>query len=137
VTEPPRPERVRVTGPPRRRTPPTRTRDIDTDTRLGGIYLGSLLREQLQLAARILLLLVVGVGLLPLLFHVFPGLEEVQVAGLPLAWVLLGLAAYPFLVLLGWLYVRRSERIELDFAELVDAARPDERPPRPPGGVDP
>ena len=41
------PERVRVTGPPRRRTPAARTADIDDETRLGGMYMGSLLREQL------------------------------------------------------------------------------------------
>jgi hypothetical protein len=131
VTEPP-PERVRVTGPPRRRTPPARSREIDTDTRLGGVYLRSLLREQLQLAGRVLAALVLGVGLLPLLFHLFPGLTSVEVAGLPLAWLLLGVGAYPFLVLLGWVYVRRSERIELDFAELVvgsAARRPSVRPP--------
>jgi hypothetical protein len=135
VTEEPR--RVRVTGPPRRRTPATRTRDIDTDTRLGGVYLRSLLREQLQLAARILALLVLGMGLLPLLFHLFPGLASVQVAGLPLAWLLLGVAAYPFLVLLGWLYVRRSERIELDFAELVDGTATRPPAPRSTGDVEP
>lgn len=140
MTEQP-PGRIRVTGPPRRRTPPPRARDLDTDTRLGGVYLRSLLREQLQLAGRVLVLLVLGLGLLPLLFHLFPDLASVQVGGLPLAWLLLAVAAYPFLALLGWHYVRRSERIELDFAELVDGAsarRPPRHPdPRPPGDVEP
>ena len=49
------PARVRVTGPPRRRhTPRARTGDIDEQTALGDVYLDSLLREQLALAARIL-----------------------------------------------------------------------------------
>ncbi|WP_122816132.1 hypothetical protein [Nocardioides pantholopis] len=118
----PRPERVRVTGPARRRTPPPRTRDIDADTRLGGIYLGSLLRDQLALAARVLLVLAGCVGMLPLLFHLAPGLAEVHVAGLPLAWLLLGLLVYPLLVGLGWWYVRRAERNEQAFAELLREA---------------
>ena len=71
----PRPVRVRVTGPPRRvHAPRARTGDIDDQTALGDVYLGSLLREQLTLAGRILGLLAVTVGSLPLLFHLFPRL---------------------------------------------------------------
>ena len=114
-------ERVRVTGPPRRRTAAasSRARDIDTDTRLGGIYLGSLLREQLWLAARVLGALALGVGSWPLLFHLWPGLAAVEAAGVPLAWLVLGVLVYPLLVGLGWWYVRRAERNERDFAELM------------------
>lgn len=115
----PPPERVRVTGPPRRRTPVARTSDIDAETRLGGVYMGSLLREQLRLAVAVLVMLGGTVGLLPLAFHLVPGLAGVEVAGLPLAWVLLGVVVYPTLVLLGWFYVRRAERNERDFVELV------------------
>lgn len=113
------PERVRVTGPPRRRTPAARTTDIDDETRLGGMYMGSLLREQLRLAAGVLGVLALTLGLLPLAFHVFPRLARVEVLGAPLAWLLLGVLAYPTLLLLGWVYVRRAERNERDFAELV------------------
>ncbi len=93
------PTRVRVTGPPRRRhTPLARTGDIDEQTALGGVYLRSLLREQLALAARILALLVLTVGSLPLLFHVFPELAEINVVGVPVAWLLLGVLVYPWLL---------------------------------------
>ncbi|WP_341924570.1 hypothetical protein [Nocardioides psychrotolerans] len=119
MTEGPRPERVRVTGPPRRHTPRTRTGDIDDETRLGSVYLGSLLREQLRLAARTILVLVLTVGSLPLAFRVVPGLSEVTLLGIPLAWLLLGGLVYPLLVLLGWRYVRRAERNERDFADLL------------------
>ena len=118
MTEP-RPERVRVTGPPRRRTPAARTVDIDTETRLGGVYLASLLREQLRLALRILAVLVVTVVSLPLVFYAAPGLADVRLLEVPLPWLLLGIAVYPLLVLLGWRYVRRAERIERDFAEMM------------------
>jgi len=113
------PERVRVTGPPRRRTPTARTADIDDETRLGGVYMGSLLREQLRLALGILAVLTVTVGVLPLAFHLVPGLSGLHVLGIPLAWVLLGVLVYPWLLGLGWVYVRRAERNERDFAELV------------------
>jgi nucleoside permease NupC len=111
--------RVRVAGPSRRRTPAARTSDIDAETRLGGMYMGSLLREQLRLALGILAVLLGTVGLLPLLFHLVPQLGTVRLVGLPLAWLLLGVLVYPFLFLLGWLYVRRAERNERDFADLM------------------
>ncbi len=117
-----RPQRVRVTGPPRRLGPRPRTGDIDEETRLGGVYLGSLLREQLFLALRIVALLAIGVGSLPLVFHLAPGLTDVQLGGMPLPWLLLGIVVYPVLVLLGWRYVRSAERNELDFAELLNEA---------------
>ncbi|MDN4171930.1 hypothetical protein QWY28_03135 [Nocardioides sp. SOB77] len=116
-------ERVRVTGPARRRTPGARTRDIEAETRLGEVYMGSLLREQLWLAVRVLVVLAVVVGSLPLAFHVWPGLTGVRLLGAPLPWVLLGVAVYPFLVLLGWHYVRRAERNEADFLELMSEVR--------------
>lgn len=114
------PTRVRVTGPPRRRTSTTsRTRDIDAGTTLGGIYLGSLLREQLWLAVRVLAVLGLTVVTLPLAFHLWPGLAAKRVAGIPLGWLLPGVAVYPLLWCLGWWYVRRAERNERAFAELM------------------
>ena len=113
------PQRVRVTGPPRRKGPRPRTGDIDDETRLGGVYLRSLLREQLWLALRIVALLTLAVGSLPLVFHLLPDLTDVAVLGMPLPWLLLGIVVYPVLVLLGWRYVRRAERNERDFADLM------------------
>ena len=114
--------RVRVTGPSRRRAVTTRsaTREIDAGTELGRIYMESLLREQLRLALRILALLAVTVGSLPLAFHLVPGLAEVRVGPLPLSWLLLGVLVYPWLLVLGWIYIRRSEANERDFAALVE-----------------
>lgn len=115
------PPRVRVTGPPRRTAAPARRRaeDIDEGTALGAVYVGSLLRAQLGLAARVLLVLGVTVGLLPLLFFAFPGLDEVALAGVPLPWVLLAVLVYPWLVVLGWRFVRSAERHEREFVDLL------------------
>ncbi len=116
------PERVRVTGPPRRRTLPRRagTGEIDAGTRVGAIYMGSLLREQGVLALRILALLALTVGSLPLVFHLLPGLAAVRLWGIPLSWLLIGFLVYPWLLLLGWRYVRAAEANERDFAALVE-----------------
>jgi len=121
-----RPARVRVTGPSRRpHAPRARTRDIDDQTALGDVYLGSLLREQLNLAVRILGLLALTVGSLPLLFHLFPGLGDLDLGGLPVAWLLLGVLVYPWLVLLGFRFVRRAEGNERDFALLLQVLEED------------
>ena len=114
------PERVRVTGPPRRTAAATRVREIDDETPVGTLYVRSLVREQLRLALRILAVLALTVGSLPLVFHLVPELAETRVVGVPLAWLVLGLLVYPYLVLLGWRYVRRAEANERDFADLVE-----------------
>ena len=63
--------------------------------------MGSLVRDQLRLALRILLLLAVSMGGLPLVFHLVPRLADTTVVGVPLPWVLLGVLVYPWLITLG------------------------------------
>ena len=125
------PARVRVTGPPRRRTVPARaarTQEIDAGTAVGAVYMASLLREQRRLAVRVLAVLVLTVGLVPLAFQLLPRLGGLTLAGAPLAWVLLAGGVHPLLLLLGWYYVRRAEANERDFADLLgEAVRDDDR----------
>ena len=116
------PRRVRVTGP---RTGAVRRRmaatsEIDAQTRLGEIYMTSLLRAQLRLAALVLLALAVLVGGLPLAFRLFPQLMETHVVGMPLSWVLLAFVVYPLMFVFGWFYVRSAERTEQDFTDVVE-----------------
>jgi hypothetical protein len=118
------PQRVRVTGPDRRapgRAPLPRAREIDAATPVGEIYLGSLLREQARLAWLVLGTLFGVLGSVPLVFHLWPGLAAHELAGVPVAWWVLGVLAYPFLLGLGWFYVRRAERNEADFAALIES----------------
>ena len=122
--EPPPPARVRVTSPHtgstgRRRTRQQVTTEIDAQTELGAVFLRSLLRAQLRLALGVLALLAALVGGLPLLFHLAPGLAATRVLGMPLAWCLLGFGVYPVLLALGWAYIRRAERNERTFTEMV------------------
>ncbi|MBM7517244.1 hypothetical protein [Nocardioides nitrophenolicus] len=115
-------ERVRVTGPPRH-TPAgraaSRLGDVHEQTALGDVYLRSLLRAQLGLAAGLLALLAVTLGVLPLAFHLAPALADVRPLGIPLPWLVLGVLVHPFLLLLAWRYVRSAERNEQVFADLV------------------
>jgi hypothetical protein len=118
------PPRVRITSPRtsdpvHRRTPRPVTNEIDAQTELGAVYVRSLVRTQLRLAGGILLLLAAVAGGLPLLFHLAPGLSGRTVLGMPLSWVLLAFAVYPLLLALGWLYLRRAERNERAFTDMV------------------
>ena len=140
-----RPQRVRVTGPPRgaHPVPQAAAREIDEGTAIGAIYVRTLLREQLRLAVLVLVVLALTLGTLPLLFHLAPGLAERRLLGVPLPWALLGAGAYPLLLALGWSYVRRAEAVEENWAALVahdrdeEQARPDQdRPDQDPPGQD-
>lgn len=117
------PRRVRVTSP---RTSAARAqqvpaaREIDAQTRLGEVYMSSLLRSQLRLALFALGALVVVVGGTPLLFWLVPALSDVEVLAVPLPWFVLAFAVYPFLFLVGWLYVRAAERNERAFTDVLD-----------------
>ncbi|UDY23785.1 hypothetical protein [Nocardioides sp. Kera G14] len=109
--------RVRVTAPAtarRRRT--TVVSELDAQSPIGEVYLRSLLRSQLRLALGITAILVLTVGALPLAFALIPSLRHAHV----LAWILLGGCCYPVLIGLGIAYVRRAERNEQHFHELVD-----------------
>lgn len=115
--------RVRVTSPRASAGRPRRvavTSEIDAQTRIGGIYMASLLRAQLRLAGLVTVVVGVLVAGLPLFFWLFPGLTDVHVLGMPLPWVLLGFAVYPFFVAVGWLYVRAAERNEHNFTDVVE-----------------
>jgi hypothetical protein len=105
-------------GSPRTRRPVTT--EIDAQTELGAVYLRSLLRVQLRLAGGILALLGILVGGLPLLFHLAPALDNRSMLGMPLGWGLLAFVVYPVLVALGWAYLRRAERNERAFIDMVE-----------------
>ncbi|UOY00381.1 hypothetical protein [Blastococcus sp. PRF04-17] len=117
------PRRVRVTSP---RTVAARAQrvpaasEIDAQTVLGEVYMSSLLRSQLRLALIALGTLAVLVGGIPLVFWLLPDLSTVMVLAVPLPWLLLAFAVYPFLFATGWLYVRAAERNERAFTDVLD-----------------
>jgi hypothetical protein len=106
--------RVVVTSPRteagHRARPVRRRRDELADqTGVGEVLIRSLIRAQLGL-----------LGSPPLVFAVFPAAGRVEIGGVGLPWLLLGVAAFPLLVLLGLVYMRQAERHEREFAELVE-----------------
>jgi hypothetical protein len=116
--------RVRVTSP---RTSAARTRqvsiasEIDAETSLGEVYVSSLMRSQLRLALGVVGVLALTVGALPLVFHLVPATRRLDVLGVPVPWLVLGLLAFVEILLLGWYYVRHAERNEDDFSDLLES----------------
>ena len=117
--------RVAVTSPRTaagQRTRPVRRRrdELADQTGVGEVLIRSLIRAQLGLALRVLGVVVVLLGGPPLIFALFPAAGRVEIGGVGLPWLLLGVAAFPLLVLLGLVYMRQAERHEREFAELVE-----------------
>src|SRR4051794_34182911 len=93
--------------------------DLAEQTPVGEALVKGLVRAQLALALRLALVVVTGLGALPLLFAVAPAVGAVKVLGVNLPWLLLGVLSFPFLVGVGWAYVRWAERNEQDFIALI------------------
>jgi hypothetical protein len=116
----PRPVRVRVTAPRTGRPRSTTVAsEIDAQTQVGEIFMRSLMRSQLRLAFGTVLVVAGTVGLLPVLFLTVPASRTTRLLGIPLPWLVLGFAVYPFLLAVAWLHVRRAERNERAFLELA------------------
>src|SRR4051794_40819373 len=104
---------------PRRRPADRGHADLAEQTPVGEALVKGLVRAQLALALRLSLVVVTGLGALPLLFAVAPAVGHVKVLGINLPWLLLGVLSFPFLVGVGWAYVRWAERNEQDFIALI------------------
>jgi hypothetical protein len=118
-----RPNRVVITGPRRdvrRRRPRPITDEIDAQTRVGEVYLRSLIRTQLWLGLATVALVVVPLALMPLVFGAWPGARELKAGPMPLWWLLLGILVYPAILAVGWWYVRQADRTEQQFTDLVE-----------------
>ena len=126
MTEPdadPRTGRVRITSPLTTASPHVRRtvqQEIDESTGIGEVYVRSLVRSQLRAALTVISTLVLTLGALPVVFWLLQDLSQLTIMGVPLSWIVLGVAVYPGLFLLGWLYVRQADKSERDFAALVD-----------------
>ena len=115
--------RVRVVNPlaeASARTPRSVRQEIEESTTLGDLYVRSLVRSQLRAALTAVATVLLLVASLPLVFVLVDDVTSARLLGVPLPWLLLGVAVYPLLVCVGWLYVRQAERAERDFTALVE-----------------
>ncbi|MGH3972984.1 MAG: hypothetical protein ACRDS9_06635 [Pseudonocardiaceae bacterium] len=94
--------------------------ELEDQTGVGEVLVRQLVRVQLNLSIRLMLLIVVVLGTIPMAFAYVPSLGTASVLGLRLPWLLLGLAVYPFFVAVAWAYNRGADRNEQDFVEMVE-----------------
>jgi hypothetical protein len=85
----------------------------------GDVYLARLIRAQLRLS-----LLALGafgglVGSLPLLFLLWPSLQDVDLFGVPLPLLILVIPLFPLIVVIGLLYQRRADALDEAFRDVV------------------
>ncbi|MEZ2391129.1 hypothetical protein AB6813_16585 [bacterium RCC_150] len=116
--------RVRVTAPHSAAKPapkpPHHARVPAEDSDVGQIFVRSLIRSQLRLAVVVaagFLLVLAAYGTMVALL---PDLARVQLFGIPLNWIILGVALYPVIGLSAWLYNRTAAKNEARFRDLVE-----------------
>ncbi len=85
----------------------------------GRELLTSLMRAQAGVSLAVLIPAIAMLIIYPLLAVLVPPLARMTVLGLPLTLLILGGGIYPPLVLLGFWYVRRAERLEERFVDLL------------------
>jgi hypothetical protein len=118
----PPPKRVRVVLAERKRARRVvRTlAEVEEQTGVGEMLVRSLIRAQLAISLWLALLVAVTVGALPLLFFYVEDIGRTSLFGIRLPWLVLGVAVYPFLLGVGWLYVRLADRTEQNFVNMVE-----------------
>jgi uncharacterized membrane protein (DUF485 family) len=93
----------------------------------GEDFLRALMRRQLRLSCTLAVVLLTVLGGLPLMNRFLPHVMSTRLVGLPISWWLLGVAVFPVLIAIGWVYVRWSNDFEDEAMGLVDVATLPER----------
>ena len=106
----------------RRRRPGLRPprEELAESTAHGQVYLRRLRRAQLTLSLLALIAFGAVFGVMPLVLYLLPGLQRIQILGIPLPLWLLIAPLLGMFVGLGWLYARRADALDAEFRELVE-----------------
>ena len=94
--------------------------DLAENTAYGGLFLRRLIRSQLSLSLLALVAFGGIVGSLPLALYLLPGLQDVQLLGVPLPILIVALPPFPLFIAIAWLYTRRATALEEAFRDLVE-----------------
>jgi len=118
----PPPKRVRVVLAERKRARRVvRTlAEVEEQTGVGEMLVRSLIKAQLLVSLWLALVVAATIGVLPVVFFYVEDLGRTSVLGIRLPWLVLGFAVYPFLLAVGWVYVRLAERTEQNFVNMVE-----------------
>jgi uncharacterized membrane protein (DUF485 family) len=117
-----RPRRQRIVlAEPRREPIALRAKvELEQQTSWGERLIQELIEKQRRVAALLAALVLSLLGALPLAFYFSPGFASLRLLGIPVPWVLLGVAPFPLLFAVGLWYNRLAERHERAFVEMVE-----------------
>ncbi|WP_158850570.1 hypothetical protein [Saccharothrix deserti] len=94
--------------------------ELEEQTSVGEKLIRDLIRTQLRTGMALGGGTLLFLALLPVTFYLLPSLSEVQLVGVRLPWLLLGLLPAPLCYAVGYTYRRLAERHEQDFVNSVD-----------------
>jgi hypothetical protein len=105
-----------VSRPPRRLP----RDELAESTAYGGLFLRRLIRSQLGLSMMALVAFGGIIGSLPLALWLLPGLQDVELLGVPLPILIVAVPPFPLFIAIAALYVRRAAALEDAFRDLVE-----------------
>lgn len=95
--------------------------ELAQQTSWGELLIKDLIKAQLRSGVLLAAFAVIVLGALPLAFYFSPTLATLRLIGLPVPWLLLGIAPFPFLLAVGLWYNRLAERHERDFVDMIES----------------
>lgn len=121
-SEQPKPRRKRVVLADAR-APVTVLRtvvELEEQTSYGEQLVRGLIKEQLQTALRVTLLIVLVFVPIPALLYFVPPLDDVTFAGVRLPWLLLGVMPFPLMFGAAYWFNHKAESHERAFVDMVE-----------------
>lgn len=94
--------------------------ELEEQTSYGEELVSQFVRVQLGIAMRMWVLAVGVLAAVPAVFFLVPTLAEVNLAGVRLPWLVIGVLPFPLLFGVGYWYNRVAERQEQAFVAMVE-----------------
>ena len=94
--------------------------ELEEQTSYGEELVSQFVRHQFHTAIRLWAFAVGVLAAVPAMFFLVPGLAEINLAGVRLPWLVIGVLPFPLLFGVGYWYNRVAERQEQDFVAMVE-----------------
>jgi hypothetical protein len=94
--------------------------ELEEQTSYGEELVSQFVRHQFNTAMRLWALAVGTLAAIPAVFFLVPALAEINVAGVRLPWLIIGVLPFPLLFGVGYWYNRVAERQEQAFVAMVE-----------------
>jgi hypothetical protein len=94
--------------------------ELEEQTSYGEELVSQFVRHQFNTAIRLWVFAVGVLAAVPAMFFLVPALAEINVAGVRLPWLIIGVLPFPLLFGVGYWYNRVAERQEQAFVAMVE-----------------